>query len=182
MGRKDDNVTLGATYRATIRLPREEVEAVRITGTDYHVGFEGDLAVVTTRPVHNALVNQGLNSLLDSWFNDLAANRITHIGLSEDATAVTASTTTIGTQNSIKTIANVSRTAQTVSGDATWTQADVTWVVNKIGLLYGATATSVASIIGGGGTAPYDESFSLDLTSATTFSLTMGVDMTATAS
>lgn len=132
---------------------------------------------------HNAFVNIGLRGVLDSAFGDLTADRITHIGLSGDSTAVTVSTTTLGTPNSIKTTANTSRTNQTVGTDQTWTQADVSFAIRKIGLLRGSAATDVSNIIGGaGGSAPYDEDFTIDLTNIATWTLTMGIDTTLTAS
>lgn len=131
----------------------------------------------------NAFVNQGLQAVLDSAYGDLTANRIDHIALSGDTNAVTAATTTIGTPNSIKVTANTARTNQTVATDQTWTQADVNFAISKIGLLSGAAATDVTNIIGGtGGSAPYNEPFTIDLTNIATWSLTMGVDVTATAS
>jgi len=131
----------------------------------------------------NAFVLQGLGGVLDSAYGDLTADRITHIGLSGDTTAVTINTTTLGTPNSIKTTANVSRTGATVSTDQTWTQADVAFAITKIGLLRGSAATDVSNIIGGvGGAAPYDEPFTIDLTNIATWTLTMGIDVTLTAS
>lgn len=135
---------------------------------------------------HNAFVNQGLQRVLDSAYGDLTAVRITHIGLSADNTAVTATTTSLdpgAAGTSIKVTANTSRTNQTVHADQTWTQADVTWAMHKIGLLTAVTATNVVNIIGGaGGSAPYNEPFTIDLTSIASWSLTMGIDVTATAS
>lgn len=67
--------------------------------------------------------------------------------------------------------------------DQTWTQADVNFAITKIGLLRGATPTEVSNIIGGvGGAAPYNEPFTIDLTNIATWTLTMGVDATCTAS
>lgn len=131
----------------------------------------------------NAFVNIGLRGILDSAYGDLVADRITHIGLSGDTAAVTANTTTLGTPNSIKPTANTSRTNQTVSTDQTWTQADVNFAITKIGLLRGSAPTEVSNIIGGvGGAAPYNEPFTIDLTNIATWTLTMGIDTTATAS
>lgn len=131
----------------------------------------------------NAFVNQGLQGILDSSYGDLVADRITHIGLSGDTAAVTAATTTLGTPNSIKPTANTSRTGQTVSTDQTWTQADVNFAISKIGLLRGNVPTEVSNIIGGtGGVAPYNEPFTIDLRQIATWTLTMGIDTTATAS
>lgn len=134
---------------------------------------------------HNAFVNQGLQDVLDSAYGDLVADRITHIGLSSNTTAVTATTTSLAPtgSTSIKVTANTSRTNQTVHADQTWTQADVSWAITKIGLLSSSAATDVCNIIGGtGGSAPYNEPFTIDLTSIATWSLTMGIDVTATAS
>lgn len=131
----------------------------------------------------NAFVNIGLQGVLDSAFGDLVADRITHIGLSGDTAAVTAATTTAGTPNSIKPTANTSRTAQTVETDQTWTQADVNFPITKIFLARGNAPTEVSNIIGGiGGAAPYNEPFTIDLTNIATWTLTMGIDTTATAS
>ena len=143
----------------------------------------GDGTVTITGYRGNAFVNQGLQSVLDSAYGDLTADRITHIGLSGDTAAVSGATTTLGSPNSIKTTANTSRSGQTVSTDQTWTQADVAFAITKIGLLTGSAATDVVNIIGGtGGSAPYDEPFTIDLTNIATWTLTMGVDVTATAS
>ena len=136
----------------------------------------------------NAFVNQGLQDVLDSAYGDLTADRITHIGLSADDQAVTAATTSLdpaggATGTSIKVTANTSRTNQTVSTDQTWTQADVAFAIKKIGLLSSSAETDVCNIIGGtGGSSPYNEPFTIDLTSIATWTLTMGIDVTATAS
>lgn len=134
---------------------------------------------------HNAFVNQGLQDVLDSAYGDLVADRITHIGLAQSTATVTATTTSLAPtgSSSIKVTANTSRTNQTVHADQTWTQADVSWAIAKIGLLSSSAAADVCNIIGGtGGSAPYNEPFTIDLTSIATWSLTMGIDVTATAS
>lgn len=186
-----DNVTLGASLGGgRLLVPSREFRAVRLEGIDVlerRDRSDGAAELLLEGGRHNALVNQGLQDLLDSWYSALTASRITHIGLSADTSAVTASTTSIdpgaADGSSIKTITNVSRTAQTVSGEATWTQADVSWAITKIGLLTGAAATDVVSIIGGtGGSSPYNEPFTIDLTSVTTWSLTLSIELTATAS
>lgn len=136
----------------------------------------------------NAFLNQGLQGALDSMYGDLVADRITHIGLSADTSAVDATTTDLdpagnGTGTSIKVTANTGRTAQTVSADQTWTQADVSWAITKIGLLRGSASTDVSNIIGGtGGSSPYDEEFEINLVNIATWTLTMGIDVSATAS
>jgi hypothetical protein len=134
--------------------------------------------------LHNAFVNQGLRAVLDSAYGDLTADRITHIALSGDNGAVTVNTTDIdpsGSGFSPKVTANTARTNQTVSTDSTWTQADVSFAIRKIGLLTGTAKTNAVNIIGGSGSAPYNEPFNIDLTTIATFSLQMGIDVTAAA-
>lgn len=177
----------------TLTVSAEDADKAVITGmtTDPSglgaVGLlrhdNGDGTVTIEGYRGNAFVNIGLRGILDSSYGDLVADRITHIGLSGDTAAVTAGTTTLGTPNSIKPTANTSRTNQTVSTDQTWTQADVNFAITKIGLLRGSVPTEVSNIIGGvGGAAPYNEPFTIDLTNIATWTLTMGVDTTCTAS
>lgn len=176
-----------------LTVSQDDLHKVKITGMTTDKSGIGEVGLLTTLNEDgtatvegyrgNAFVNQGLQGILDSSYGDLVADRITHIGLSGDTAAVTAATTTLGTPNSIKPTANTSRTNQTVSTDQTWTQADVNFAITKIGLLRGATATDVSNIIGGvGGAAPYNEPFTIDLTNIATWTLTMGIDTTATAS
>lgn len=193
-------VVKGMTPAVTGRDPVRNLRA-RIANTPnrdymkYHVGryerFMDELEkglIPVEAFKHNAFVDQGLGGLLDSAYGDLSADRITHIGLSADTSEVTASTADLdpagnGTGTSIKVTANTSRTDETVSTDQTWTQADVSWAIAKIGLLRGSASTDVSNIIGGeGGTSPYDEPFTIDLTNIATWTLTMGIDVTATAS
>lgn len=125
--------------------------------------------------LHNVFVNQGLEAALDSMFGDLTADRITHIAVSGDDGTVTAATTDIdpsGAGFSPKATANTSRTNRTVGGDNTWTQADVSFSVVKVGFLTGTAKTDVVNIISG---------FTVDLTAQATFSLTIGIDVTLTA-
>ena len=189
MQTKQDNVQIGGTLTGTIRVPADERDNAIIQGVDIvNEYIEGDEHVIELEPIHNAMVNQGLQRMLDLLFEDTqgALSGISHIGLSADTSAVSASTTDLdpgSAGSSIKTIDNVSRTNQTTHGDQTWTQADVSWAITKIGFLYGALSTDVVNIIGGtGGSDPYDEPFTIDLTNVTTWNLTMGIDLTATAS
>jgi hypothetical protein len=129
---------------------------------------------------HNLFVNQGLEAALDSMFGDLTAVPITHIALSGDNGAVTATTADIdpsGTGFSPKVTANTSRTNRTAGADNTWTQADVSFSVRKVGFLTGSLKTDVVNIIGGTGNQP----FTVDLTSQATFTLTIGIDVTLAA-
>lgn len=196
---KKDGLKIGGIAHAVITVPTDEAHKAVIRGmfvnADGRTGPHGftrednaDGTTTLTGHLHNAFVNQGLGGILDSAFGDLVADRITHIGLSADTAAVTAGTTDLdpagnGTGTSIKTTDNTSRSVNTVSCDQTWTQADVSFAIAKIGLLRGSSSTDVSNIIGGtGGSSPYDEPFTIDLTSIATWTLTMGIDVTATAS
>lgn len=194
MTTKTDRLSIGGVAHVRIDLPTEHVPAAVVEGMFANptgrgvehgklVTYHDDGSATIEAHLHNAFVDQGLQGILDSAFGDLTADRITHIGLSGDTAAVTAATTTIGTPNSIKTTANTARTDETVAADQTWTQADVAFAITKIGFLRGSAATDVSNIIGGtGGSSPYDEEFTIDLTSVPTWTLTMGIEVTASAS
>ncbi len=182
-------IKLGGVASGALWVPAADLDRISIKGIPVKDGGPSGLGrVLELGPLHNAFVNQGLQRALDLLFEDTqgALPGISHIGLSADSSAVTASTTSLdpGTAgSSVKTVANVSRTNQTTHGDATWTEADVTWKIYKLGFLYGAGVTNVVNIIGGtGGSNPYNEQLEIDLTNATQFSLRMGIDLTATAS
>lgn len=135
----------------------------------------------------NAFVNQGLNNGLDRWFG-LGGTAISHMGLSSDNTATTAASTTLGGTVSIKAISPAaSRSAQTVTAGATWTQADspgpATFSVRKSGLLIGSTDAvgNVQNIIGGAGSSPYNKPFTIDFTTVGTFSQTLQNQVTLAA-
>jgi hypothetical protein len=190
-----DALGVGAVARGTLVVPTDELDKVRLGGVFANPdgrtmpGFmaeqRSDGLTEITFYRHNAFVAQGLERLLDLFFEDTkgSLSGVSHIALSGDSTTVTAATTTIGTPNNIKTVLLVARASQTTHGEATWTQADVNFAIRKLGFLTGPAATDVANIIGGvGGTAPYDEDFNVDLTLVSVWSLAFGIDLTATAS
>jgi hypothetical protein len=143
---------------------------------------------------HNAYVNTGLNNALDREFG-LGGTAIGYIGVDNNSTAVTASTVHLhgaagatAANQIIKAISPAaSRSNQTVTGGATFANADFTsgvFVINKLGLLTTSTdaGTGLVDVIGGtGGSAPYDATFVLDLTGAGTFSATLQIAVTASA-
>ena len=143
---------------------------------------------------HNAYVNTGLNNALDREWG-LGGTAVGFIGVSSNTTAVTAATVNLngasgGTAANtiIKAISPAAtRTNQTTTGGATFVNADFTsgvFVWNKIGLLTTSTdaGTGLVDVIGGtGGSSPYNRTFSLDLTSAGTFSVVAQIAVTATA-
>lgn len=143
---------------------------------------------------HNAYVNTGLNNSLDREFG-LGGTAVGFIGVSNNSTAVTATTTFLNGASAgaaantiIKAISPAAtRTNQTVTGGATFTNADFTsgvFVWNKIGLLTTSTdaGTGLVDVIGGtGGASPYNRTFVLDLTGAGSFTVTAQIAVTAQA-
>jgi hypothetical protein len=190
-----DSISVGSVAKGTLTVPTDELGNVRLAGVfadpdgRTRPGFMAEETEPGVTEVtfyrHNAFVNKGLQRVLDLLFEDTQAalSGVSHIALSGDSTTVTATTTTIGTPNSIKTVADVLRTNQTTHGDATFTQADVSFAIRKLAFMTGTAATDIVNIIGGaGGASPYDEDFTVDLTSVGTWSLKFGIDLTATAS
>lgn len=143
---------------------------------------------------HNAYVNTGLNNALDREFG-LGGTAIGYIGVDNNTTAVTAATTYLhgsagatAANQIIKAISPAaSRASQTVTAGATFANADFTsgvFVINKLGLLTTSTdaGTGLVDVIGGtGGSSPYNRTFVLDLTGAGTFSATLQIAVTASA-
>lgn len=142
----------------------------------------------------NAYVNLGLNNGLDREFN-LGGTAVGFIGVSSNTTAVTATTVFLNGASGgaaantiIKAISPAAaRTAQTVTGGATFVNADFTagvFIWNKIGFVLTSTdaGTGLVDVIGGtGGTSPYNKTFVLDLTGAGSFTVTAQIAVTASA-
>ena len=143
---------------------------------------------------HNAYVNTGLNNALDREFG-LGGTAVGYIGVDNNSGAVTASTTYLhgaagatAANQIIKAISPAAtRSSQTVTGGATFANADFTsgvFVINKLGFLTTSTdaGTGLVDVIGGtGGVSPYNRTFVLDLTGAGTFSATLQIAVTAAA-
>ena len=131
----------------------------------------------------NALLGQGLERVLRLISNNLATSltKISHVGVGGAAGAVTVSTTTLGTPNSIKSVSpaetiDVSNAANpVVTFLADFDETDVPWAATRLALLTGSAATAVVDIVGGGGSAPYDKAFGFDFSSAGQVDLTLGV-------
>lgn len=171
---------------ATVKA--EEAHLVKMTGVENFEQIDnGDGTVTLHAERHNAFVNQGLEVMLDRAYGISGPpSAISHIGVTSDSTAVTAASTSLDAGATgdldIKPFSPAaSRTNQTVDAGATFTEADVNYVMRKIGLLNGATDGNLIDAIGGGGAAPYDDSFTLDLTSTSTFSLDLGIQVTLSA-
>jgi len=172
-----DEMKVGGVLTAAIKAQFPERAVIQGADVSDHDGL-----IIVKR--HNAFLTQGLQRVIDRLFEPLtgANTGLSHIGLGGDNTAVTASTTTLGTPNNIKPLTNTSRALTYGQGEATWTNVDVAFPIYKAGLLWGTAPTDVANIIGGsGGSAPYDRSFTMDLTNAGEWTMTVRIRVTALA-
>lgn len=181
---KIDRLGMSGLLVATVAVPEHEEHRVRLQAMNVKRLGRG-----RWRLQHrNGVVNTGLNIALDRLFGISGPPAaISNIALSSSTATVTAATTTLGGTVSFKTISPAaSRTNQVVTAGATWTEADSpgpkTFVVTKVGLLNTATdaGTGLLDVIGGtGGSAPFNQPFTIDLTNVTTFSLVMQIQLTA---
>lgn len=179
---KQSGIGLAGLMIATIQMKPAEFDTLRIGGVDVREWKPREGRAVLTRP--NAFVGKGLTQSLDRIFNLTPPTEPTRIQLSSDNTAVTAASTTMGGTVSNKAISPAaSRTLNVVTAGATFTQADVAFVIKKVGLLNTSTdaGTGLYDVIGGAGVSPFNQAFTLDLTGATTFSLTIQIQCTASA-
>lgn len=184
----ESGIQLSGLLIASIKVDPKDFDKVKITGAEIleFNSKEGFIKVCRK----NAFVNIGLNNALDRTFGLASPAVPSHIGLSDDNTAVTATTTLLdptptGLSPAIKVFSPASsRAAQVVTAGATFTQADVNFIIRKVGLLNGATdaGTGLYDVIGGSGASPYNQPFTIDLTGTTSFSLTMQIQVTAAAS
>lgn len=137
----------------------------------------------TTRQ-HNAFVNQGLVAILRRYFNIATVPAApSHITLSSDNLAVTATTTSFGGTISAKAFTGGTPTiaGNTVTVGADFVKADVAFSIRKVGISNAAADANAQDIIGGAGVSPYNESFTIDLTTTTAFDLRPEIDVTLTA-
>ena len=177
----------GALMTATVRIPVGEEHLAKIGGLEnVSRRVDGDHVIISGER-HNAYVNTGLNNSLDLEFG-LGGTAVDRMGVTDDATAVTATTTKLDPTDDDTVIIKAfdsaaTRTNQIVSAIATFTKSDGNIAYSKVGLLNTATdaGTGLVNVIGGGGSSPYDESFTIDLTGTTDFSVTIQLDITAAA-
>lgn len=143
----------------------------------------------------NAFVTNGLNALLERMGGIGTTAAISHLHLSADAQAVTLSTTQIdpaggATGRASKTVTNTVNAGTSVltCTSANFTQADVSFVISKMGVGNvstdpGTTTAGAISgiwdIIGGSGSSPFNQAFSADFTSSTSFTLSPIITITA---
>lgn len=147
---------------------------------------------------HNAFVRNGLNAVAERMFGIGTTAALTRIYLSADAQAVTLATVLIDPAGGATGVASkvfspaasLAPTTSIVTAGATFTQADVAFSIQKMGLSNAATdlgtttpgaIAGIWDIIGGAGIAPYDQDFIADYTGSTTFTLTPSIDCTIAA-
>lgn len=185
-----DRVGVHGRLRCFIEIP--DVDAAIVEGFDYdpewHKSDSGLWYTVVER--NNAFLNQGLQAILRRYFNITTVPAVpSGIGVSSDNTAVTATSTTFGGtfRYSAWNATFPSITNQTVSGQSSFTKGagagQIDFSVRKIGITNATTDAvgAVQDIIGGAGVSPYNEAITIDLTSATSFTLSPQIDVTLTA-
>ena len=126
---------------------------------------ELERGLIITGSKSNSFVNIGLENALN-LLAGLGGSAISHIGVTDDATVVTATTTkldpTDDDNTSILAVQSLAVTGRVLSGEATFATD---------------AGTGLIDVIGGGGTAPYNQAFNIDLTGATTWSATLGIEV-----
>lgn len=153
----------------------------------------------------NGVVNLGLQMALDLLSGVTAPHILQDIGIASDNTAVTATTVHLGGAAAVITSGAsqngflrayspaATRSNQVLTAGATFTQADMAgaaFVIHKVGLLNDTAdagtglgagpAVGIFDVIGGtGGSAPFNQPFTIDLTGVTTWSLLMQIQVTA---
>ncbi len=138
----------------------------------------------------NAFVNQGLQAIARRYANITTVPAApTGVGVSSDNTAVTATTTTFGGtfRYSAFNATFPSLSAQTISYQSDFTKGSgagqIDFSVRKLGISNTTTDAvgGVQDIIGGAGSAPYNEPLTIDLTSTTSFTFRPQIDQTIVA-
>lgn len=195
------SIQIGGVLHMEGRVPRGQEHDVVLRGVegrrvDYGLGtlyerdgtpYETDCAFISAyRP--NAFVNLGLEITLDRLFGlNGPPGAISHIGTTDDQTAVTATTTQIDAGNAANTtllpVTNASRTDQTAGAEAEFTDVNANHAYHKVGFFNTSVddGSGLINVIGGGGVAPYDEAFTVDFTSADSFAQTFRIEVTAVA-
>lgn len=198
----NERLGIGGILKMRSRVPKGEEHDIILQGVDakrvdYGIDtlyekdgtpYEAECAIIQAER-RNAFVNLGLEITLDRLFNlgGPAPGAISHIGVTDDTTAVTATTTEIDAGNAANTtllpVTNASRTDQTAGAEAEFTDGNANHVYKKVGFFNTSAddGTGLINVIGGGGSSPYNESFTVDFTGASTFAQTFRIEITATA-
>jgi hypothetical protein len=181
-------VVIIGTLRGVIRILKNELHLVKEDlkrSFDYYSvindpNFKGGVIVTGSRS--NSFVNIGLENALN-LLAGLGGSPISHIGVTDDATVVTATTTKLDPTDddnvSILAVQSLAVVGRVLSGEATFTNVNADFPYKKIGFLTTATdsGTGLIDVIGGAGTTPYNQAFNIDLTGATTWSATLGIEV-----
>ena len=177
-----DKMLLSGLLVATIEA--EHMDRVRLDGVRI-VEDTGD-QIVVERP--NGVVTTGLQLALDRLFGlNGPPAALSHLYASADDQTVTLATTNIdpaggATGFAAKAFTENSRSGTTVTAGALFTQADIAFIVRKVGLGNTATdaGTGLYNVVGGaGGVSPFARTLSIDLTNAGDFNLTLKLQVTA---
>ena len=175
-------MNIKGTLKCEITIPSNDFEKVKIEGLkNKHTHFDGDNVTISGER-SNSFVNIGLENALN-LLAGLGGSAISHIGVTDDATVVTATTTKLDPTDddnvAILAVQSLAVTGRVLSGEATFTHVNANFAYKKIGFLTTATdaGTGLIDVIGGGGTAPYNQAFNIDLTGATTWSATLGIEV-----
>lgn len=186
-----DRVGVSGLARVTIATP--DPDAVTIQGMDWdRCGWaydrDSDLWHSAEATRSNAYVNLGLQRFIDKMFNATGTAPVC-ISISSDNTAVTAASTTFGATYS----SSSGFTANSRTGNVQTSQADFTkgtpgagtnlcnFSIRKIGISSTTADGAMMDCIGGAGSSPYNEPLTIDLSSATSFTLTIAIDTTLVA-
>jgi hypothetical protein len=176
------SINIKGTLKCEITIPSSDLQKVSIEGlSNQKTHFQGE-SVTISGERSNSFVNTGLENALDLLFG-LGGSIVSHIGVTDDTTAVTATTTKLDPTDddsvTLLTAQSLARTDRIVTGEATFTHVNANFAYKKIGFLSTATdaGTGLIDVIGGGGTSPYNQAFNIDLTGATTWSATLGIEV-----
>jgi hypothetical protein len=189
------------------RFHRDGTPMVHAGRNPYRLGHQlgQPEADVIYLAAHNGFINLGLHFILDRIFNiNTPDTAIDSMGISNDTTAVTATTLLIDPSAGAGSpdfqalgagvgAAATSRSGNTVTCSSGWEPGDFSTVfsITKVGLSTNAadsgddtvpTVQGVVNIIGGtGGAGVYNEPFTIDLTTVSDFDLTLQQQITAQA-
>tara|TARA_R110000868_G_scaffold103537_2_gene285106 strand:- start:92 stop:649 length:558 start_codon:yes stop_codon:yes gene_type:complete len=176
------SMNIKGTLKCEITIPSNDFEKVKIEGLkNKHTQFDGDNVTISGER-SNSFVNTGLENALDLLFG-LGGSIVSHIGVTDDTTVVTATTTKLDPTDddnvTLLSAQSLARVGRVVTGEATFTHVNANFAYKKIGFLSTATdaGTGLIDVIGGGGTSPYNQAFNIDLTGATTWSATLGIEV-----
>lgn len=180
----ESHVGMHGLMIADIKMNPREFHRMKAVGVDIREWAPEEGHAILTRK--NTFVNTGLNMALDRLFNIGGPPAApTGIAVSADDQSISGSTTLLDPASGDTGFTRAAfdstpvRSSQTVTCVATFTQATVTFAMNKVGILNTTTdaGTGLLDVIGGTGNSP----FTIDLTGVSSWTLTMSILVTASA-